>query len=245
MKVYIAGPMRGIPDFNFPAFTWAAATLREGGGHEVISPAEHDLENGFNPMGMAGHEDLDGIFDLRAALAWDLQQVATCDGVFLLPGWEKSSGARAELACAAALGLLARTYDQEWQPAAEVLTAPASTAPAGEVRVTDPTTGGQKGTKEVRMDLVPVFPLTELARLYGRGAAKYEDRNWERGYRWSLSYAALLRHLTQWWGGEDRDPEMGTSHLASVAWHAFALAQFEATHPELDDRPGRVTPPAT
>lgn len=241
MKVYVAGPMRGIPEFNFPEFATATTILREH-GHEVISPAEHDLENGFDPAGMTGVEDLTGLFDLRAALAWDLQQVSTCDGVFLLPGWEKSSGARAEIACAAALGLLARTYDQEWQPAADVLSAPAN-ATSSEVRVTDPTTGGQKGTKEVRMDLVPVYPLTELARLYGRGAAKYEDRNWERGYRWSLSYAALLRHLTQWWGGEDKDPEMGTSHLASVAWHAFALAQFEVAHPDLDDRPGRVTPP--
>lgn len=240
MKVYVAGPMRGVPSFNFPAFDHATAILR-GQGYEVVSPAEHDRDTGFDPAGLTGDEDLSTLgFDLAEALMWDLTEVAACDGVFLLPGWEHSSGARAELALAAALGRLARGYDEEWRPAADYTTPRLITdipLASTEVRVTDATTGGQKGSKEVRMDLVPVLPLTELARLYGRGASKYEDRNWERGYAWHLSYAALLRHVTQWWGGENRDPEMGVSHMACVAFHAFALAQFEVTHPELDDRP--------
>jgi len=109
-----------------------------------------------------------------------------------------------------------------------------------EVRIVNEKTGGEKGSKEARFDLIPVGPLTELARLYGKGAQKYEDNNWRRGYDWSLSYAALQRHVTQWWGGEDDDPEMGLSHLASVAWHAFALLQFVQDHPELDNRPTTV-----
>lgn len=101
----------------------------------------------------------------------------------------------------------------------------------------DESTGGRKEVKLARFDLIPVGPLTALAEHYGRGALKYEDRNWEKGYPWSLSYAALLRHLTAWWEGEDDDPETGSSHLAAVAWHAFALLEFIESHPEKDNRP--------
>lgn len=107
-----------------------------------------------------------------------------------------------------------------------------------ETRVTDPNTGGQKCSKEERFDLIPVAPLTELARLYGRGAQKYETRNWERGYKWSLSYAAMQRHANLFWSGESVDPQFpNCHHLAAVVFHAMAMMEFERTHPELDDRP--------
>lgn len=106
-----------------------------------------------------------------------------------------------------------------------------------EVRTTS-STGAEKGTKLERFDLIPIGPLTELARHFGEGAKKYADRNWERGYEWNKSYAALMRHLTQFWGGEDRDPETGSKHIIAVAWHAMALAQFMDQHPNFDDRPG-------
>lgn len=124
-----------------------------------------------------------------------------------------------------------------WSGVGDIMRGP---APTREVTVTNEQTGGKKGIKPERMDLVPVGPLTELARLYGEGAKKYEDRNWEKGYDWNLSYGAMLRHITQFWNGEDRDAETGCHHLASVAFHAFALMQFGVTHPELDNRPGSV-----
>lgn len=108
-----------------------------------------------------------------------------------------------------------------------------------EERITNTVTGAEKGRKDERYDLIPVGPLAELARLYGAGAKKYPPRNWERGYDWSLSYAALQRHANAWWGGEEMDPETGTSHMAAVAWHAFALMQFAVEHRELDDRAPR------
>lgn len=107
---------------------------------------------------------------------------------------------------------------------------------ADEVRVTS-STGGEKGSKLARYDLIPALPLKHLAELYGKGAEKYADRNWERGYDWSLSFAALNRHLWQFWSGEDMDEETGKPHLAAVAWHAFALLQFLEDHPEFDNRP--------
>lgn len=59
---------------------------------------------------------------------------------------------------------------------------------------------------------------------------------WRKGYEWSKSYAALQRHLTAWWDGEDIDAETGSSHLAAVAWHSFTLLTFIEEHPDFDDR---------
>lgn len=107
---------------------------------------------------------------------------------------------------------------------------------SGEYCEVDPDTGGEKGQKLARFDLiVPEFEHA-LAEHLGRGARKYADRNWERGYKWSLSYAALRRHLNAWWGGEDNDPETGSSHLIAVAWHAMALFIFQLRGLGTDDR---------
>ena len=109
-----------------------------------------------------------------------------------------------------------------------------------EVIVTDPVTGGQKGSKLARHDLVPPLPLHLLAEHYGRGEQKYPSDengpNWYKGYNWSLSYAAMQRHLNAFWQGEDVDEETGSLHLTAAAWHCFALIQFFHDHPELDDR---------
>jgi len=111
-----------------------------------------------------------------------------------------------------------------------------------EERYVDPVTGGEKGTKTARYDLIPAEPLLFVAECFGRGAAKYSDRNWERGVPWSLNFAALNRHLWAWWAGETHDPEGNFHHLAAVCFHALALMEFERTHPELDDRYWGATP---
>ena len=104
-----------------------------------------------------------------------------------------------------------------------------------EERYIDPVTGGEKGKKLERYDLIPVRPLAEVARCFGMGARKYADRNWERGYPWSLSYASMQRHANAFWGGESIDPEVGFHHLAAVIFHAMVLLEFEVTHPEMND----------
>ena len=106
-----------------------------------------------------------------------------------------------------------------------------------EVRITDPDTGAEKGRKLARMDLIPADPLWELAEHYGKGCSKYADRNWERGYDWSLSYGAAMRHMVQFWSGEDTDVETGSKHVIAAAWHCLALAEFMDTNRAKDDRP--------
>lgn len=90
MKLYLAGPMRGIPDYNFPAFHAAAAQLRAL-GHEVWSPAERDeKDDGFNPS-------TDKAKPIRYYMAYDLPAVLASDAVAVLPGWRKSKGAQLEV----------------------------------------------------------------------------------------------------------------------------------------------------
>jgi hypothetical protein len=113
-----------------------------------------------------------------------------------------------------------------------------------EVRITDPVTGGQKGSKLERYDLMPFDALNEIARVYAFGATKYADHNWLRGYKWSLSSAALLRHVAQWMLGEDRDSESGCHHLAHAAWHCLTLLTFCFRGIGTDDRmPARAVIP--
>ena len=125
MNIYLAGPMRGYPRFNFPAFDFAAAKLRAE-GHEVFSPAERDRTIHGTKLedNAAGDERLAEKavgFSLREALAADTAYIAyiarTADTIALLPGWEKSSGANAELALAKALGhtviILGKDYVRE------------------------------------------------------------------------------------------------------------------------------------
>lgn len=116
-RIYLAGPMTGIPFFNYPAFDAAATELRAA-GHEVFNPAEHDKvmfgKDISNATGSAEQAAAEHGFDRRAALKADLSWI--CDHactIALLPGWASSSGARAEKALADALGLDVMQLDQE------------------------------------------------------------------------------------------------------------------------------------
>lgn len=73
-----------------------------------------------------------------------------------------------------------------------------------EIRTTS-STGGQKGVKLARFDLIPAGPLKELAEHYGRGARKYANHQWRQGYEWSKSIGALGRHFNDFMAGKDYD----------------------------------------
>lgn len=97
---------------------------------------------------------------------------------------------------------------------------------------------GRKDDKDkVMMELLPGDALRAIATILTFGAKKYAPRNWELGMDWSRVYGALQRHLWAWWGGEDKDPETGRSHL----WHAGCCIVFLIAYEERkvgnDDRP--------
>lgn len=125
----------------------------------------------------------------------------------------------------------ANSYDVETDPLL-----PPDLVPNREVRITNERTGGEKGQKPERFDLIPYDALAKIAEIYHYGTHKYSDWNWRKGYDWSLSFGAAMRHLGAFWEGEDIDPESGLPHIAHAGFHIMALLTFMEEHPELDDR---------
>jgi nucleoside 2-deoxyribosyltransferase len=103
MRVYIAGPMTGLPDFNYPAFHAEAARLREL-GYRVSNPAENQAQVNWQ-------------YYMRAAI----RMMLLCDAVALLPNWKQSRGALIEHGIAIALGIPARPCE-EFQGELDVMT---------------------------------------------------------------------------------------------------------------------------
>jgi hypothetical protein len=91
-------------------------------------------------------------------------------------------------------------------------------------------------TGKLRYDLYPPEALDGTVRVLTFGAAKYSDRNWEKGMSWGRVFAALMRHLWSWWRGEDKDPETGESHLHHAGCCIAFLQTYEARKIGVDDR---------
>ncbi len=88
-RIYLSGPMSGLPDLNFPAFNAEAARLRAL-GFEVVNPAE------LNPEPDTGWHE---------CMRNDLKALLDCDTLALLPGWQHSSGAHLEMHVAHRVGM--------------------------------------------------------------------------------------------------------------------------------------------
>jgi hypothetical protein len=87
-KAYISGPMSGLPDNNYPAFSKEEARLR-GMGITVVNPAANGLP--------ANAEWNDHMRE-------DIRMLMDCSSIHMLPGWQKSRGATLEHQIAVALG---------------------------------------------------------------------------------------------------------------------------------------------
>jgi hypothetical protein len=96
----------------------------------------------------------------------------------------------------------------------------------------------KKDDGKLRYDLIPPHALELLAEVYTIGAAKYADNGWlTPPMRWGRIYRAMIGHAVEFWRGESRDEVDGQHHLASVAWCAFALMEYERLRIGEDDRP--------
>lgn len=209
-RIYLAGPMRGIPYFNFPLFGKWTAALRAN-GHEVFSPAEKDIER-YGPSFAMDHptgDEKEAVkryhFDLRMVMLHDLSWICQqADEVALLPGWEKSRGARAEKAVAEAIGLNV-LYLHEPNPVGDHCL-PFTDQPLGHAtRKFD--TGATRDTDVNKPDYEGyISPL--VIEAFGRymtrhrklpdGSLRASD-NWQKGIPQDVYMKSAWRHFVDWW----------------------------------------------
>lgn len=103
--LYIAGPMTGLPENNYPAFRDAASILAKA-GYGVLNPVENEKKRTDNTRWVVGN---------RAPWSWymrrSLEQIAVADGMAVLPRWQNSKGATLEVDLALQLGMQVATVD--------------------------------------------------------------------------------------------------------------------------------------
>lgn len=102
-RLYLAGPMTGLPDYNRPAFNAMAAQLRAA-GYFVVNPAENGLP-----------ADAAWIDHMRRDI--ELMMINQCTAIALLPGWGQSTGANVEVRLATSLLMIVNTAEQWLQRA--------------------------------------------------------------------------------------------------------------------------------
>jgi Domain of unknown function (DUF4406) len=104
MKIYLAGPMAGMPEHNFPAFNAKAKELRSL-GHEVYNPAEIEPDE----YAKIASEEKKAEFHnggYRNCLSKELVWICnSAEGMYLLKGWEHSKGANSEFTTGKAVGV--------------------------------------------------------------------------------------------------------------------------------------------
>lgn len=120
MKLYIAGPMSGMPDWNYPAFFEAEEQLRAL-GHAALNPARNDGATPEAAIAASGTPEAPS-HPWEHYLRRDIPKVVSADGLVMLPGWQNSRGANLEVHIATALGMpLYILRDGQLAPRIEVI----------------------------------------------------------------------------------------------------------------------------
>lgn len=240
-SAYLAGPMRGIEDFNYPLFNAAASELSKW-GYVICNPADTDAE--VHDDAVAAKNPLD-VYMQR-----DLADVARTDAVFLLPGWEQSEGANIEVTVAWMLRHPVYTLPKFERvfPPNEKREDPDTPDFGISWRDTYEPSGLNKGRREAIFTSIPVFALVQEARVHGNsvvpkedGSGKYPDvtpgvPNWSQGGPYSWMLDAMWRHLLAYQAGVSFDGESHLHNLAHVRWMCGTLMEWERRGVGLDDR---------
>ena len=206
MRVYIAGGMRGKPLYGFPEFDAAAEKLRAE-GYKVINPADLDREAGFCPTTLPDDWDWSTYppgTDASEFVERDLDALATCDAIYMLPRWEESQGATAEHAVAKWRGLTVFYPEKEEVSKAE-----------------------KRKQMPIARGCLDYFPNALLAVSNCSWIAN-EQHNPGEEMHWAKEKSTdhadcLIRHLIDR-GTVDTD---GIPHTVKVAWRALALLETE------------------
>lgn len=94
-RLYLAGPMTGVDQLNFPLFNSEAVRLRAL-GYQIVNPAE--INGGADELVKCAAMTPDELkAHWRNCMRRDIAELLKCDGVALLPNWHKSKGASLEV----------------------------------------------------------------------------------------------------------------------------------------------------
>lgn len=105
---------------------------------------------------------------------------------------------------------------------------------------------GAVGATKNPLHLIPTVAMTAEAAALRHGAEKYGENNWRKSGVNAMTYVgAILRHLTSWRDGEDRDPDSGISHLGLIRANCAILLDAEHVGKLVDDRPTVPNPAYT
>lgn len=211
-RIYLAGPMTGLDEHNFPAFREAARKLEQA-GWAVVNPADN----------FGGRTDLPRSTYLRIDVALLMQ----CDAMAVLPGWEESEGARLEY-------LLARGLRIPVIDVATMQLLANAPDPSVVLKRHDPgpkrllsTNREQRKQQPIARGVLDYFPdaVAAVAHCSYIGNKQHnpdEPLRWARGK--SADHAdCIARHLIDR-GTVDAD---GVRHSTKVAWRALAMLQIE------------------
>lgn len=222
-RIYIAGPMRGHFQFNFDAFDSARDHLKEHGWN-VVSPADLDRENGFDPSRLPDNFDWMTVpddFNLEDAIRRDVEAILQCDAIYMLKGWEDSKGATAEKSLA------------EWRRI-EVMYEDEPSPVEGET-VTN-ASGGKQSHIKANFDCIPPECLRLLAQCLGFGANKYGKDNWKQ-IEFSDNLNHAMNHINEWRRGDRVEPHLvnAMARLTFALWQAVddGSQDAEYIHPEM------------
>ena len=212
--IYIAGPMSKIEEFNFPMFDLAESDLRAKGWN-VINPAQMDRDIGFDPL----IDTVDATF-LHAAMLRDVEAITTrADALAVLPGWEDSTGAKAEVG----LARWKHIPVYQWPDMVEISTEKPVKKDAPRL----PLNPAERKRTPIASGVLDYFPdaLAEVARCSFVGNEQHnpgKPLHWDRSKSTDES-DCLIRHFIER-GTVDGD---GVRHSGKLAWRALALLQKE------------------
>lgn len=96
------------------------------------------------------------------------------------------------------------------------------------------------GIKKVPFHCIPMKTMAEVGLAMMEGGRKYGAHNYRvEGVLMSTYMDSTVRHLVDWWEGEDIDPDSGVHHLVKAIAGLFVLRDAMHMNNCVDDRPVR------
>jgi hypothetical protein len=247
--IYLAGPMSGLPFFNFDAFFQYESYLQNL-GWKVWSPARNDIaKHGefYKACPTGSHEELEKtgvVLSYRTALSDDCAMIlgGKITALALMPGWHKSKGVQVEYALAKCLGLEIIELPELGSLAAGMDT-------GGSGAHEKPTAGYHSkaltanpkdlfGSVKVSLTKLPAVAVMHAAHAMMNGAEKYGPYNWrDKQIIASIYIDAAMRHLQDWFEGQETASDSEVHHLGHAIACCAILLDAQETGNLIDDRP--------